>query len=193
MNNSIKIKKLEDILHDFRDVIHFWWNPPSDLGFDNDEDFFEYFDNSFDEKYSICFKKIQKLINCKTIYNYNHVTAYNMFRRSKSSENWETMSAEDKQHYQMLADQENSRRRKKAEVTNMLEDTLDRLTENFTLDSYKPLLKTYSECNVIIPENMLVHFETIFSDFLNDSECYNALEDMVKKIDILFSYAPSLI
>ena len=71
MNNSIKIKKLEDILHKFRDTLHLWWDDvPSELNFDNDEDFFESLDNSFDDKYSICFKKIQKLINCKTIYNY---------------------------------------------------------------------------------------------------------------------------
>ena len=38
------------------------------------------------------------------------LTAYNMFRRSKSSEDWKTMSAEDKQRYQVLADEENEKR-----------------------------------------------------------------------------------
>jgi len=44
-------------------------------------------------------------------------TAYNMFRRSKSSEDWKTMSAEDKQQYQMLADQENEKRMNNNDVS----------------------------------------------------------------------------
>lgn len=186
MTNYILIQKLENILHEFKGIIHLWWNP---LDINYDEEYFDNFDNKFDEKYSICFKKFQKLVNCEIIYNYNKVSAWYMFKISKSSEDWKTMSTEDKQIYQTLADQENDRRRKKAEIDNILV----RLTEDFTLDSHKPLLKTSVQqkidngCNIIIPENMFAKSITIFSDFLDNEESYNALKSAIEEIEILFS------